>query len=79
MYEWTGGELSYPWQTYSGASQNFEEYYTGACYENDSKHQGYTWFYFRNRTSQENIDGALLLGSHVITDFRVQIHAVGGH
>lgn len=78
VYTWAGGELSYPWQTYSGAGANFEAYTSSACYENDCKHQGYKWFYFRDRTSQENIEGALLLGSHVITDSRVQIHAVGG-
>jgi len=33
---------------------------------------------FRNRTSAENISGAKLLGTHVITDARVQYHQIGG-
>ena len=78
IYDWAGGSLSYPWQTYAGAGVNFEQYADGTCTENNCKHEGYKWLYYRNRTSAENVRGALLLGSHVITDARVQYHGVGG-
>ncbi|MFZ1721273.1 MAG: hypothetical protein WAU07_02090 [Microgenomates group bacterium] len=79
MYAWAGGQtISYPWQTYAGAGMNFESYVPGTCTENTCKHEGYKWLYFRDRTSPEQISGALLLGTHAITDARVQYHAVGG-
>ncbi len=78
IYEWFGGEISYPWQTYAGANDSFESYIPGTCTENDCKHEGYHYLYFKNRTSPENIRGALILGSHVITDARVKYHQVGG-
>lgn len=78
VYEWTGGEISYPWQTYTGASDSFETYASGTCTENTCKHEGYKWLGYKNRTSEENISGALLLGTHAITDARVQYHQIGG-
>ncbi len=79
MFEWAGGQtISYPWQTYAGAGVNFESYLPGTCTENTCKHEGYKWLYFRDRTSPEQISGALLLGAHAITDARVQYHAIGG-
>lgn len=79
MFQWAGGQtISYPWQTYAGAGMNFENYVPGTCTENTCKHEGYKWLYFRDRTSPEQISGALLLGAHAITDARVQYHAVGG-
>jgi len=78
IYEWAGGELSYPWETFAGAYDSLESYEPGTCTENECKHEGYHWLYFRDRTSQENINGALLLGQHVVTDARVQYHQIGG-
>ncbi|MFZ1721398.1 MAG: hypothetical protein WAU07_02730 [Microgenomates group bacterium] len=78
IYEWAGGEISYPWQTYAGASDSFETYQSGTCTENTCKHEGYKWLGYKDRTTSENISGALLLGSHAITDARVQYHQIGG-
>ena len=78
IYQWAGGSLSYPWQTYAGAGVNFESYANGTCTENSCKHEGYKWLTFKDRTSTDSITGALLLGAHAITDARVQYHGVGG-
>lgn len=78
IYDWAGGELSYPWQTYHGAYDSFEAYIPGTATENTGKHEGYAWLHYSDRTDQEHVKGALLLGSHVITDARVQYHQIGG-
>lgn len=84
LYTWFGSnegrlaEISYPWQTFTGAGANSEAYIPGTHTENQSKHQGYHWLYFRDRVDQEHVQGALLLGSQVITDARVIYHQVGG-
>ncbi len=84
IYSWFGtdenrlAEISYPWQTFMGAGANFEVLAPGAHTENHAKHQGYNWLYFRDKTDQDHISGALLLGSQVITDARVIYHQIGG-
>lgn len=78
FYTWTGGELSYPWQTFAGANANFESYVPDTCTENSCKHEGNKWLGYKNRTSDEQIKGALLLGVHAITDARVHYHQIGG-
>lgn len=79
VYSWSGGQsISYPWQTYAGADRYFERYAPGTCTENTCKHEGYKWLYFKDRNSADQIRGALLLGTHAITDARVQFHALGG-
>ena len=78
VYDWAGGEVSYPWQTFMGASDSFEEHQPGTCTENGCKHEGNKWLHFRDRDSAEDIRGALLLGAHAITDARVQYHQIGG-
>lgn len=78
FYTWAGGEVSYPWQTFAGASSNFESYIPDSCTENNCKHEGNKWLGYKNRTSEEQINGALLLGTHAITDARVHYHQIGG-
>lgn len=83
-YAWFGSdigktaEISHPWATFSGAGANFEKYDSSKCKENDCKHAGYKWLYFKDRTGEDYIKGALLLGTHALTDARVQYHHVGG-
>lgn len=40
VYTIFGGELSYPWQTFAGANDSFEEYVPGTPTENSGKHPG---------------------------------------
>ncbi|WP_420642978.1 hypothetical protein [Candidatus Leptofilum sp.] len=75
-YTLAGGELSYPWQTYSGAGENFEALGPGATLENDGKHEGYAWHHITN--GLEICDQSLILGSQCFDSFRVQTHQIGG-
>ncbi|MCA9896598.1 MAG: hypothetical protein H6654_03330 [Ardenticatenaceae bacterium] len=75
-YSLAGGELSYPWQTYSGAGEAFEAYAPGAMLENEGKHEGYAWHHFTN--GLEICDQSLLLGNQCFDSFRVETHQIGG-
>lgn len=76
VYALTGSELSYPWQTYAGAGENFEAYVSGTATENSGKHEGYAWHYFTN--GLEICDQSLLLGTQCLDSFRVETHQIGG-
>lgn len=61
----TGGEVSYPWQT-------FHQHSGGTTLENDAKHNGYKWLVRKGMPCvSAHSDGC-------VTDFRAQIHAVAG-
>jgi hypothetical protein len=69
FYEWAGGEISYPWQTFAGAHDHYPAPPAPGVYENELKHIGYSWMVRRNLNCPSE---------PCITDFRVQIHSLMG-
>ena len=70
--EWFGGgSMSYPWQTFTGASGNYSQWDGNQdSLENVAKHRVYGWIVRRDIPRN---------GSNMwIKDFRVQFHAVNG-
>lgn len=61
----TGGEISYPWQT-------FHEHNGVKSLENDVKHEGYKWLV------RKNMGCITANAAGCVTDLRAQIHAVAG-
>lgn len=75
VYIWMNGEISHPWQTFSGALDEFEHPHGGSCMENDCKHEGYKWLIVENRDCSDTpyvTTGA----NNCITDARVLLHMV---
>lgn len=69
-YQWAGGELSYPWQTFHGAGTGYPASPGAGHMENDMKHEGYMWLVRRDMTcGNAKTNGC-------ITDMRVQVHAI---
>ena len=65
---WHGGtSLSYPWQTFMGAGDNYNPSPGYEMSENAMKHEGYSWI------ARANIPNR---GGRYISDFRLQIHAI---
>lgn len=70
-----GGEISHPWQTFSGALDNFEHPHADSCLENECKHEGYKWLIIIGRDCSDTpyvTTGA----NNCITDARVLLHMV---
>ncbi|RMG92311.1 MAG: hypothetical protein D6706_16985 [Chloroflexi bacterium] len=75
-YTWAGGEISYPWQTFSGAGANFEQPAPDACLENDCKHAGYKWLIVRDANCDADSTFVTNGANNCITDARVQMHGI---
>ena len=60
-YDWAGGSISYPWQTFSAAT---------GCTENDCKHKGYVWVVRRDLTCFS------AFGNGCVVAFRGLVHAM---
>lgn len=69
-YTWSGGEVSYPWQTHAGGGAHHSQPEPGAL-ENILKHTGYNWI-VRKGMPCKAAGGA----TGCITDFRIQAHIV---
>lgn len=70
-YQWAGGELSYPWQTFHGANDSYPPAPAPGYFENDMKHEGYGWIVRRDMPCFATGDK-----TGCITDMRVQYHAI---
>ena len=75
FYEWAGGEISYSWQTFSGAGDGHEHPGAESVMENESKHNGYAWLTVRDFPCARNIPGILNGAQNCITTARLQFHA----
>lgn len=69
-YTWSGGEISYPWQTHVGGGAHHSQPQPGQL-ENQLKHSGYNWIV---RENMPCVPAAGATGC--ITDFRLQAHIV---
>jgi hypothetical protein len=69
FYQWAGGEISYPWQTFAGANSGYPTPPAPGVYENERKHIGYAWTVRRNLPCPEQ---------PCITDFRIEMHSLMG-
>lgn len=66
--EWFGGgEISYPWQTFSGANADYPQIQADSVLENEAKHNGYGWIVRQDIPPHSDI---------WIKDFRLQYHAI---
>lgn len=74
FFLWSGGDLSAPWQTFSGAGAHHEQPGNEACMENDCKPDGYVWLTVRDFPCRRNIPGILDGADNCITDARVLFH-----
>lgn len=74
-YTWAGGEISSPWQTFTGAGANHEHPGTEACMENDCKHTGNLWLVVTDYPCSRSVPGILNGAQNCITDARIQFHA----
>lgn len=74
FYTWAGGEISFPWQTFTGAGDNHEHPGTEACMENDCKHQGNRWVTVVDYPCHVNVPGILDGANNCIVAARVQFH-----
>lgn len=68
-------EISHPWQTFSGALDQFEQPNTGSCLENDCKHEGYKWLVVLNRGCQ-NTPYVMNGANNCIINARVLAHMI---
>ena len=88
LTQYTGQEVSYPWQTWAGAGPNLDAPPANAIFENDAKHNGYK-FDFYDFTSQgicpvayegvESVPVAWLIERHSLghkPDFMARIHSM---
>lgn len=75
FYDWAGGEISYPWQTFTGAGDGHEHPGPESAMENQGKHNGYSWLTVRDFPCAANIPGILNGAQNCITDARLQFHA----
>lgn len=65
---WFGGNsISYPWQTFMGAGDHYNDPAPDAHLENTHKHEGYGWIARTDIAPN---------GKHWVKDFRIQYHAV---
>lgn len=79
FYDFAGGEISYPWQTYSGANYLMPNppAPNSGLFENDGKHNVYGW---RVDLGEEGCtSGDYALSTHCIESFRLQYHGSGNH
>lgn len=82
VYEWMGGEISYPWQTFNifDPETLTYNYYAlpgpDAVFENDGKHEGNQWPMVENGRSVKA--GSLILGAQWVDSARVHMHQIGG-
>lgn len=78
-YNWAGGEISYPWQTFAGANYlnpNAPAANSG-LFENDGKHNVYGW---RVDLGEEGCtSGDYALSPNCLENFRLQYHGSGNH
>lgn len=76
FYNWAGGEISYPWQTFQGAGDHFEMPHEGSCLENECKHVGYKWMVLQNGSCDANDEYVTTGANHCIINARVQAHMI---
>lgn len=74
FYAWAGGELSSPWQTFTGAGMHHETPGNEACMENTCKHAGYIWLTVQDFDCRQNVPGILDGAQNCITNGRVLLH-----
>ncbi len=78
-YDWAGGEISYPWQTFAGANYLMPNppAANSGLFENDGKHNVYGW---RVDFGEEGCtNGDYALSPNCIESFRLQYHGSGNH
>ncbi len=79
VYDWMGGEISYPWQTYSGANylNPPQPAPNSGIFENDLKHAVYGW---RVDNGEDGCtSGDYALSPSCAEAFRLQYHGSSNH
>lgn len=75
IYTAFGGEISYQFQTFSGAGAHHEQPGPESAFENDIKHAGYKWLTIREFPCNTSVPGILNGAQNCIVAGRLQFHA----